>query len=350
MIDFDAGATLADRFRAHAADHDHFNAYAMRGMADDWEAGGPVRQVCAGYEDAAQGAVIQLRLLAGVFRLVLTDQAPSLRPYYACLGGTEPPSAVWPVMRQVIAEHVDDLQQALAIPPQTNEVGRSAALLAGLFDLVAETGGTELRLLELGASGGLNLLPDRYLFTGTDGRTRWSWGDPTSAVRMEEAIIGPLPPQQFAIVERRGCDPDPVDVSEPAGRLLLTSFVWPFQLERHARLAAALEVAAPDPPVVDRDTAANWLPNRLAAVSDALVVVWQSITRMYWPADETEAVDRVLAEAGQHRPLAHVALEYVPGQHHPAVITRLWRPGRPLRERRLGTAHHHGLPVRIAPS
>ena len=73
---WDGGETLADRSRAHAGDSQHLYGYAMRGLAADWEAGGPTRLICRGYEDAPRGAVIQLRLLAGVFRLVLTGQAP----------------------------------------------------------------------------------------------------------------------------------------------------------------------------------------------------------------------------------------------------------------------------------
>jgi hypothetical protein len=86
------GETLADRFRAHARDSRHLYGYAMRGMAEDWEAGGPTRIACRGYENAPRGAVIQLRLLASVFRLVLTGEAPGLIRFYPCLGGTEPAS------------------------------------------------------------------------------------------------------------------------------------------------------------------------------------------------------------------------------------------------------------------
>lgn len=82
--EWDAGDTLAQRFRAHAGDSEHLYGYAMRGMADDWEAGGPMRLVCAGYENAPRGAMIQLRLLAGVFRLLLTGQAPELKQFYPC--------------------------------------------------------------------------------------------------------------------------------------------------------------------------------------------------------------------------------------------------------------------------
>ena len=102
---WEVGETLADRFRAHASDSQHLYGYAMRGMAEDWDAGGPTRMACRGYETAPRGALIQLRLLAGVFRLVLTGQAPELIRFYPCLGGTAPPSEAWPVMREVIATH-----------------------------------------------------------------------------------------------------------------------------------------------------------------------------------------------------------------------------------------------------
>jgi hypothetical protein len=151
---WDVGKTLADRFRAHAGDSRHLYGYAMRGMAEDWEAGGPTRIACQEYEDAPRGAMIQLRLLAGVFRLVLTGEAPELVRFYPCLGGAEPASRAWPVMREVIAAHIEEIHAALAVAPQTNEVGRSAALLAGLFDLVAASGIHRIRLLELGRARG----------------------------------------------------------------------------------------------------------------------------------------------------------------------------------------------------
>jgi hypothetical protein len=138
--EWDTGETLAQRFRAHARDSEDLYGYATRVMADDWEVGGPTRLVCGGSDNAPRGAVIHLRLLAGVFRLVLTGRAPELVPYYPCPGGTAPASQAWPVMREVIAANIDEIHAALAIPPQTNEVGRSAAMLAGLCDLVAASG------------------------------------------------------------------------------------------------------------------------------------------------------------------------------------------------------------------
>jgi hypothetical protein len=71
------------------------------------------------------------------------------------------------VMRNVIDAYAAELHDALAVTPQTNEVGRSAPLLAGLFDLVAACGLRRIRLLEVGASAGLNLLLDNTPFMAT---------------------------------------------------------------------------------------------------------------------------------------------------------------------------------------
>jgi hypothetical protein len=350
-IHWDAGETLADRFRAHASDANNLYGYATRSMAEDWEAGGPTRIVCRGYENAPRRSVINLRLLAGVFRLVLTGRAPELVPFYPCLGGTAPASQAWPVMREVIGKHVEELHSALAVPPQTNEVGRSAALLAGLFDLVAASGVRRIRLLELGASAGLNLLLDHYAYRGGS----WQFGFTDSKVQFVNPIEGPVHPEQFMITVRAGCDLHPVDANTPEGRLLLTSFVWPFDLDRHKRLSMALTVAAMHAVRIDKASASSWLPHALAADRDELPVVWHSITQMYWPDDELTAVESILSDYGSSSRLGEVSLEYHPdGQRgaEPELRTRLWDPdsGPSIRERLIGTAHDHGIPVTLTSS
>ena len=368
---WDVGETLADRFRAHARDSRHLYGYAMRGMAEDWEAGGPARIACREHENAPRGAMIQLRLLAGVFRLVLAGEAPELVGFYPCLGGREPARHAWPVMREVIAAHIDEVHAALAVAPQTNEVGRSAALLVGLFDLVATSGMRRIRLLELGASAGLNLLLDQYAFRANS----WQFGPSDSKVLIADAIVGAVHPLPFEIVARRGCDVNPVDATTADGRLLLTSFVWPFDLDRHNRLAAALEIAASHPVRIDKAAASEWLTGQLAVGEpDTLTVVWHSITQMYWPPDELAAVERILAGSGAQQRLGEVSLEFDPHGPpgaEPELRTRLWSPADSFtdlsasqramavrnadksaspRQHLIGTAHHHGVPVRLVAS
>lgn len=340
----DSGATLADQMRTHAAEHQHLYGVLMRSMAADWDAGGPVRRICSGWESAPSGSAIELRLLAGLFRLVMTGRAPALVGYYACLGGREPAADVWPVARRVLHDHVAELHDALGVAPQTNEVARSGALLIGLFDAVRRTGLRRVRLLEPGASAGLNLLVDRFRFVNET----WSFGPASSTVVLADTVAGDVEPLPFAIVDRRGCDLSPVDPTTPAGRLRLRSFVWPFHVERHVRLSAALEIAARHPVPVDVASAGEWLEARLSAdiPDDVVTVVWQSITRQYWPAGESARVREALAAAARRRPVVHVSMEYPRGNGpEPAelVVSGTGAGG----GRRLGSVGDHGVPVTV---
>lgn len=338
-----AGRTVAERMRRHFGDADHVYGHLLRGMAADWEAGGPVRDICRGWEDAPAGAVVQLRLLAGLFRVVLTGRAPDLEPFYPCLGGTAEPGGVWAVAEPVLAAHVDELHEALLVAPQTNEVGRSTALLVGVFEAVRRLGLRRVRLLEPGASAGLNLLLDRFRFVG-DG---WEWGRPGSPVQLNGAVVGAVRPEAFEIVERRGCDVAPVDVTGDEGRLRLRSFVWPFQVERHERLAAALTLAVDDPPTVETAGAAEWLERQLGQPVEpaVLTVVWQSVTRQYWPPAEQSEVARLIEDKAAEIPLAHVSMEYPQvGRPCPAELVVRVTGAAPVR---LATVADHGVPVSL---
>jgi hypothetical protein len=351
MTGFDDAPLLSDRFRKHASVcSSPLYATLMRSMADDWDAGGPVREVCAGWEQAPAGSVVQLRLLAGLHRLVLRGEAPGLVPYYRNLGGTAAPEGAWAVARDVVAAHSEQLRAGLQLAPQTNEVGRSAALAVGLADAVWRTGLRRVRLLEVGASAGLNLLVDRYAVALDDSR---ALGDPSSALRLHPGVHGTVEPAEHVLVERRGCDLSPIDAGSDEGALLLSSYVWPDHTHRFERLQGALAIARSAVPRIEAAPAGEWLEVVLAEPvdDDVLTVVWQSITRMYWPAAELERVDAALAEAGHRLPaLAHVAMEYGPKDDGAEVTVDVWRHGRTDAARRLlGTAHDHGLPVTLRP-
>jgi hypothetical protein len=234
--------TLADRFRQHGEQMPPAGLYRtlLLAMADDLDSGGVVAEICRDWLDAPPAAVVQLRLLAGLQRLVLQGRAPELVGYYPNLGGTTPPEDAWSVFEPVLREHADELRAALALAPQTNEPGRSAPLLVGIFDAVRRSGLDSIRLLELGASAGLNLLVDRFRIGG-DG---WASGPVDSPLQLPAAVEGSVRPVRYRIVSRRGCDLAPVDANSAEGRLRLTSFVWPHDLHRHERLHAALAVAA----------------------------------------------------------------------------------------------------------
>jgi hypothetical protein len=219
----------------------------------------------------------------------------------------------------------------------------------GLLHAVRQTGLQRVRLLEIGASAGLNLLLDHFRITGRG----WASGPADSPVVLEDAVHGPAlqPLPEWSVHERRGCDLEPVDVTTPEGRLRLESFVWPDQLLRFERLRAALAVAQQVPVQVDRVPAGAWLAAQLDMPPEprVLTVVWHSITRMYWPSSEVAAVDEVIADAGARLPLARVAMEYgehTSGAELTVAVSRGDRLGEP---RRLAAVADHGDPVTLDP-
>lgn len=183
----------------------------------------------------------------------------------------------------------------------------------------------------------------------------WQFGHANSMVQLAHAIDGQVRPEPFTVVERAGCDLSPVDAATAQGRLLLTSFVWPFDVDRHRRLAGALEIAASHPVRVGKAPASEWLPGATAPVEpETLTVVWHSITQMYWDAEELAAVEAILQRAGAQQLLGEVGLEFDlndPEGAEPELRTRLWNRDADIpRQRLLGTAHYHGVPVRLAGS
>lgn len=341
----DERAPLSNQFRDHFGHRDHLYGVLLDELAADLQAGGPTAEICSDHLTAPRGDAVALRLLAAIFRIVLRGEAPQLTPFYANLGGTADPEDAWPIMQPVLVAHVTKLRRALDLAPQTNEVGRSACLAVGMFEAVRRHGLHGVRILEPGASAGLNLNMDRYRIIGPG----WSWGPADSPLTLDTEANG-VRPEQVTIIQRRGCDLSPVDVSTEDGALYLTSFVWPFNLDRHRRMAAAIAVARQHRVTVDRAPASTWLAERLAQpiADDVLTIVWQSITEQYWPTDEREAVATTIAEARNRMPLAQVSMEGVPPPQR-ADGYRIDQHGPETRVDGIliARSHHHGPPLML---
>ena len=173
-------------------------------------------------------------------------------------GPAIPPRSGRPLTR-AFEVHGAFIADFLARPPQTNEVGRSAVLLGGFLTVAAETG-LPLRLLEIGASAGLNLIWDAYAYDLADA----AWGPPAAPLRLRPDWQGALPPLiPAAIRGRRGCDRAPLDPSDAGDRLRLRAYVWADQVDRRHRLEVALDLVAESGLRVERADAAEWAEARL---------------------------------------------------------------------------------------
>jgi hypothetical protein len=249
------------------------------------------------------------------------------------------------ILSRILHDYDDWLFPWLDLPPQTNEVGRSGPLMAGLMVAAARLD-MPFDLIELGASGGLNLNLDRFRFhlgetvVGPDDARvviRPNWDGPSP--------LGPMP----VIASRRGVDQNPLNVSDPAIAEQLIAYCWADQHDRLARLQAAIATATAHPVLVEAGDAGTWIADRLAEPQPAgqARIVYHSVFWQYLPNATQQAITATIEDAGNHatpdRPLAWLRFEPDPPAISPMQLRlRLW-PGDD--DLHLASCHPHGARV-----
>ena len=329
-----------------------YGALLLR-VADDIRAGGPCADAVSGYESAPGPDAIALRLVGGVHALVLTGRAPALAAYYPSAGGSyadRQAGEVWSAFRAAVAAGMPWVRDWMTRPPQTNEVGRSNLLIAGLLYAVTAAP-LPVRLFELGSSAGLNLRPEQHRYTAGG----FAWGPVDSPVRLADGWTGGAPGwlveaaaahPKLDVVERRGCDLTPIDPLSEAGALALRAYVWPDQSDRLDRLAGALRLAADHPARVEPTGAGDFLAG-IDLRPGTLTVLWHSVMQQYVPAEEWARVeaelDRLAAASTPGAAFAHIAFEpeRVGGRFPFRLSVRV---GSGVRVR-LAEASGHGIPA-----
>jgi hypothetical protein len=311
-------------------------------IADDVDASG----ICWKLLEPCGGSVLPLRFLAAIHGLVLEGRLPRLARFYPSAGGTADIEAAWPVFLAELETHGEMVSNRIPPVVQTNEVARCCALLPGFLEIARQTA-LPLRLLEIGCSAGLNLRWDCYRYeTGQS-----VWGDASSRVIFRNHFLNDLPrlDRTVQVIERRGCDLNPLDATTEEGRRALLSFAWPDQEERLLRLANAIEVARTVPATVERADATDWLERRLAVpCAGAATVVFHSIVLPYLSASAYERLTKLLSQAGERAtaeaPLAWLSMET--GGKEAEVHLTLWPGnGRKL----IATTGYHGRDVELVP-
>ncbi|GIF54686.1 DUF2332 domain-containing protein [Asanoa iriomotensis] len=174
---------------------------------------------------------------------------------------------------------------------QTNEAGRCAVLLPVLAALPQP-----LALLEVGASAGLGLYPDRYAYRYGDQVV--GSGEPL----LECAATGLTPPTALPeVVWRAGLDLNPLDVTEPADVAWLDALIWPEHQHRRDRLRAAAAVAAADPPLLVRGDLVDDLPALAAqAPPGATLVVFHTSVLYQVPQPRRDAFVALVRDLPGH--------------------------------------------------
>ena len=340
-----------------------FTAAVMRASHDWLASDDAARRYFESLASDPLAAAVPLRWAAALHHLALRGIEPFAALWPPRDGGD--PAALRSAVQQGWSAHRVAVKRALAHPPQTNEVQRSAALLPGLLHIAAATG-RPIRLLEIGASAGLNLWCDRYRHEHAgppQGRipecaarrasgphSAWSWGDAAAPLVIGGEWRGPAPPLDapLAIEHRAGCDAMPVDLLDPAEGLRLASFVWPDQPERLARLRAAQQAAARwlagSGVRVEALPAAAFVERELSLEAPGQTrVLMHSVVWQYIAAAEQRAITATVAAAGAKAtaasPLAWLRFEPVDAALDFQLRCTLWPGGN---DTLLARMHPHG--------
>lgn len=157
---------------------------------------------------------------------------------------------------------------------QTNEAARCAAFVPVLAEI-----GSEVAIIEVGASAGLCLFPDRYAYRYDRGERL---GDSLLEIDVDTARTLRPPDRLPEVVWRAGLDLDPLGVTDSDDLAWLRACIWPEHDERRRRLDLAAQIAADDPPRIDRgDLCDATLALVDDAPSDAVKVVFHSAVLAY---------------------------------------------------------------------
>lgn len=193
----------------------------------------------------------------------------------------------------VLPRWADLVPVVMARSTQTNEAARCAVLLPALR-LVDEP----IALIEVGASAGLCLYPDRYSyrFVSDNDLIELDPEDGVSEVVISSEMDAAAAPSRLPnVVWRVGLDLAPLDVRDADDLRWLDALIWPEHEARRRRLRDAAGLIALDPPEIVAGDLIDDLPALIArAPADAHVVVMHTAVLMYpEPARRQRFVDLV---------------------------------------------------------
>lgn len=242
------------------------------------------------YEEWAHGVATDPDLIARLDDLPAPKRQPNL--LFAAARYLGIPAGSYADFRGSVWERWDEVTAVIrAKRTQTNEPNRCAVILPLLAALPQP-----LALLEVGASAGLCLYPDRYSYRYTGhGRLDPRTGPSDAVLDCELTGPAPIPGVLPEVVWRAGIDLNPLDVNAPDDVRWLGTLIWPEHEHRRARLAAAIEIARRDPPRLVSGDLNEQLPDLAAsAPKDATLVVFHSAVLPYLPsASRTRFVETV---------------------------------------------------------
>jgi len=299
-----------------------FTAQLLRVVADRMQPGSPLTDRLFAWNGdlSARSQSVPLRLAGAFHGMVLDGTSPDLSAVYP--PNTVDDDTLWTALDQAMTRHAGRIDAWLNNAPQTNETARSATLIA-VGHWLTDRFSRPLRLSELGASAGLNLMWDHFALQTPNALL----GSPESTVALTPDWRGqPATKAAPKVIERRGVDLNPLDPKTDELRML--AYIWPDQDDRLSRTRAAIKLAKAK---VDKGDAADWLETRLKDTRPGTChMLYHTIAWQYFPDAVQQRCTHLIEQAGARAtmdtPLAWFGMEADGTTPGAAMTLRLW-PG-----------------------
>lgn len=238
------------------------------------------------YERLAMAVADSCDVIDRLDRLPEDKRQPNL--LFACVRALGGPADGPGAFEQWVLEQWDPLAATmLKRRTQTNEPLRCATLLPFLAAIEGP-----VALIEVGASAGLCLYPDRWQYRYGDALV----GDSTAPMLTCD-VMGAfdVPARLPEVVWRAGLDLNPLNIDDPDDVAWLEALIWPEQTERRERLHQVITLAKREPARLVAGDLNDDLPALAAeAPHEASLVVFHSAVLTYvTPKERSRFVDQV---------------------------------------------------------
>ena len=306
-----------------------FNAKLIRWMASKLGDGSSVAKKIRNWPTDPKQDALALRFSGAIHALMLSDRMEPLLNL-----GDE---ALDRALDVGLLEQSRFIESFLDHPPQTNEVARASVLMPGFQEIWA-LDRKPLRLLEIGASAGLNHYWPLWRYETEN----WQWGPNKAPITLSPSWRGAAPKLgDIQISSSSGVDIRPIDLQDEAARLRLRAYIWPDQHDRLARLDAAIEQALTAPPQLTCMDAGDWLEQQLEHPVDGVrTTVFHSIVWQYLPATTKEKTCSAMERAAlKGMRLAWLRMEPAVDSRCAELRLKLWPEDLDLH---LANCHFHG--------
>lgn len=242
------------------------------------------------FEEWALGVAGDREVQEWLTRLPVPKRQPNLVFAAARWHGVAAPSPYGELRAALLGDTGELRATILTLATQTNEVGRLATLVPAFASV---PGDGPVGLLEVGASAGLCLFPDRWSYAWATDRGTVSAGSAGPTLHADVTGPAPLPHDVPEVRWRSGIDLNPLDAADPDTCRWLLTLVWPEHEDRRALLEQALDIARREPPDLRRGDLLQKLPGlvgeALAALPDGCrLIVFDSAVIAYLDVPERD--------------------------------------------------------------